>query len=45
MLEAGRAPAWLEPVGVGHFHYLRVWKVRRDLLAAQSDSKRLTNSL
>ena len=32
MLNSGRAPDWLEPVDL-HLRSLRVWKVRKDLLA------------
>ena len=33
MLNAGRAPDWLEPVDL-HLRALRVWRVRKDMLAA-----------
>lgn len=35
MLESNRAPDWLEPVDL-HLHSLRVWRVRKDMLAATS---------
>jgi hypothetical protein len=33
MLNAGRTPAWLQPVDL-HLRSLRVWRVRKDMLAA-----------
>jgi hypothetical protein len=34
MLRSGHAPRWLEPVIIPGLHELRVWRVRKDLLAA-----------
>lgn len=34
MLNAGRAPDWLEPVHIAGLNSLRVWRVRKDLIAA-----------
>ena len=38
MLEAGRAPDWLEPVEVQGLQGLRVWRVRKDV--AEAEAKR-----
>lgn len=34
MLNANRAPAWLQPVDL-HLHALRVWRVRKDMIAGE----------
>lgn len=36
MLQAGRAPDWLEPVDVRGLQGLRVWRVRKDLARAEA---------
>jgi hypothetical protein len=34
MLNAGRSPKWLDPVAVPGLKGLRVWRVRKELVAA-----------
>ena len=36
MLVAGKAPDWLEPVSLPGLHGLQVWRVRKDVAAAQA---------
>jgi hypothetical protein len=38
MLQAGRAPDWLEPIDVRGLQGLKVWRVRKDLVAAEAKS-------
>lgn len=38
VLEAGGAPAWLEPVSLPGLHALNVWRVRKDVIAAAAHS-------
>jgi hypothetical protein len=38
MLNAGKYPDWLEPVQVPGARALKVWRVRKDLLAAPARS-------
>ena len=35
MLRAGKAPAWLQAVGMPGMRGLKVWRVRQDLIAAR----------
>ncbi len=36
MLNAGKAPDWLEPVSLPGLHALKVWRVRKDLAVAEA---------
>lgn len=38
MLQSGRAPDWLEPVDVRGLQGLKVWRVRKDVVAAEAKS-------
>jgi hypothetical protein len=38
MLRSGRAPRWLDPVTIAGVHELRVWRVRKELIAAAASA-------